>query len=304
MNILLCGATGFIGRNVTRALLSAGYKVAGTSSSAQTPEHARQTLGLERVLPVDFARDTNPSVWLPRLAGIDAVVNAVGVLRDSRQRPIQAVHTDTPRALFEACAQAGVRKVVQISALGIDRCGAPYATTKLAAERHLLGLRAQGKLDAVVLRPSIVFGAHGDSSQLFMALARSPLLVLPQAMIDARIQPVAVSDLAQAVALLFSPQAPLFDSPLPCVGPTALSLADFINSLRTQLGHGPAHVLPLPRWATQLGARIGDHVPASPFCSDTLELLRQDNVAPVEGFAELLGRMPVAHQDLVRTAWL
>lgn len=300
MNILLCGASGFIGRNLARALSSAGHQVIGTYSGTRSSPPS----SLARTLLADFTRDTHTDDWLPRLAGIDAVVNAVGVLRDSRQHPIQAIHTDTPRALFEACAQAGVRKVVQLSALGIEGSSVPYATTKLAAERHLLGLRAQGRLDAVVLRPSLVFGAHGDSSKLLMALAHSPVLMLPRAMLQARIQPVAVGDLAEAVAHLLSPQAPLFDAPLPCVGPVALSMADFINSLRTQLGHHPARILPLPQWATHLSARIGDRIPALPFCSDTLALLDQDNVAPVAGFAELLGRMPVAHQDLVRTAWL
>ena len=78
---------------------------------------------------MDYARDTDPAVWLPRLVGIDAVVSAVGVLRDSTKRPMQAVHSDTPKALFDACAKAGVRRVVQISALGIENSDSRYART-------------------------------------------------------------------------------------------------------------------------------------------------------------------------------
>lgn len=294
MNVLLCGSSGFIGRNVTKALLTAGHRVIATRSPA-SPADAQ-------AITVDFSRDTDPAIWLARLKGVDAVVNAVGVLRDTRQRPIQAVHTEVPKALYTACAQAGVRRVVHVSALGIEGSNTAYAQTKLAAERHLLGLSEQGLLDGVVLRPSVVFGASGDSSKLFMNLAQLPVLMLPQAMIRARIQPVAVGDLALAVARLLQESRSL-KGILPCVGATPLSMADFIGSLRQQLGKGKALVMPLPGFMTTLSARIGDQVPALPFCTETLSLLEQDNVAPVQAFTEVLGHRPIGHQDLVKTSW-
>ena len=71
-------------------------------------------------VPMDFARDTTAAAWLPGCSGHRRRGQRRGVLRDTRARPIDAVHRDTPIALFDACAQAGVRRVVQISALGID----------------------------------------------------------------------------------------------------------------------------------------------------------------------------------------
>jgi nucleoside-diphosphate-sugar epimerase len=129
----------------------------------------------------DFSRDVDTDTWLPRLAGVDAVINAVGVLRDSRRRPIVAVHDTVPRALFEACAQAGVRRVVQVSALGIAGCHVPYARSKIAAENALLAHVDMGRLDGVVVRPSIIFGRDAPGSELFFALARLPVLLLPRA---------------------------------------------------------------------------------------------------------------------------
>lgn len=294
MNVLLCGSSGFIGRNITKALIAAGHRVIATRSPGGQ--------GDAQAIAVDFSRDTDPEIWLPRLQGVDAVVNAVGVLRDTRQRPIQVVHTEVPKALYTACAQAGVRRVIHVSALGIEGSDTAYAQTKLATDRHLLSLTEQGQLEAVVLRPSIVFGAQGDSSTLFMNLARLPALLLPQAMIQARIQPVAVGDLALAVARLLGETRTL-TGVLPCVGPTPLSMADFIGSLRQQLGKGQALVMPLPGFMTTLSARIGDQIPALPFCTDTLSLLEQDNVAPAQAFTEVLGRRPIGHQDLVKTSW-
>ena len=110
---LLCGASGFIGRHIACALRAAGWQVRPASRRS--------------VPAVDYTRATHASDWQPLLQGASAVINAVGVLRDSRARPMQALHADAPCALFEACAASGVRRVIHISALGID--GGPAART-------------------------------------------------------------------------------------------------------------------------------------------------------------------------------
>lgn len=288
MNILLCGARGFIGSHIHQALLQAGHHVrlGGTTRRRDAS-----------LIPVDYTRDTQSATWLPRLAGIDAVINAVGILRDSEQRPMQAIHTDTPKALFEACVQAGVRRVIHVSALGVDVGHTPYATTKLAADQHLLALTEAGKLNGLVIRPSIVFGRAGASSQLFLNLARLPLLVLPQAVLTAQVQPVAVQDLAEAVAQLVD--HPERCGVLTATGPTPLPLAAFIASLRRQLGHAPARVWALPEPLTRLSARLGDLVPASPWCSDTLAMLGQDNVGPAQALQDILDHPTVAPEHMV-----
>lgn len=295
MRILLTGSTGFVGQTLHAALTHAGHTVYGGISPRQTPRNALQ-------VPMDFARDTVPDFWLPRLEGMDAVVNAVGVLRDTRARPIEAVHRDTPVALFEACAQAGVQRVVQVSALGIDGSATAYARTKRATEERLWALAAQHKLRPAILRPSVVFGRGGDSSALFMNLARLPAVLLPGPVLDARVQPVSVHDVAAAVvALLGAPEQSA--CMVECVGPESLTMGQFIASLRQQLGHGPAWVLRMPAWLTSLSARVGDAVPPSPWCSETLAMLGTDNVGDPADLARLLGRPAVHYRQLVATAW-
>eukprot|EP01034_Spumella_vulgaris_P002109 gene2109-2746_t len=200
LRVLLTGATGFIGKAIAAALRRAGHTVhMGHSPNSPRQPHAGG-------VAMDFARDTDAATWLPRLQGIDAVVNAVGVLRHTAARPIDAVHHHTPVALFEACQQAGVRHVVQISALGVQTGTTRYARTKRAADEHLLGLAAatDSLLRGVVLRPSVVFGHGGASATLFMRLARLPVLALPGPVLTARVQPVAVHDLADAVVPLYA----------------------------------------------------------------------------------------------------
>ena len=295
MHILLTGSTGFIGHTLAAALTRSGHTVHGGVSPAHRTPSALQ-------VPMDFAHDTQAATWLPRLEGIDAVINAVGVLRDTRERPIDAVHRDTPIALFDACAQAGVQRVVHISALGIDGSSTRYAQTKKAAEAHLQALAAQNRLRPAILRPSVVYGKGGDSSALFMNLARLPVALFPGPVLDARVQPVSVHDLAAAVVALLGP-AEQQTGTIECTGPTSLTMGDFIASLRQQLGSSPAMVLRLPQLLTTISARLGDAVPASPWCSETLAMLGSDNVGDPAVFEQLLGRPGVHYNQLVATAW-
>ncbi|NMM80469.1 epimerase [Acidovorax sp. SRB_14] len=295
MRILLTGSTGFIGHTLQAALERAGHSVHGGVSPR------RSTLQPGQV-PTDFVHDTTAAAWLPRLAGMDAVVNAVGVLRDTRERPIDAVHRDAPIALFDACAEAGVQRIVQISALGIEGSSTRYAQTKLAAEAHLKGLAAQNRLRPAILRPSVVFGKGGDSSALFMNLARLPVALFPGAVLDARVQPVSVHDLAAAVVALLGPAMEQVGT-IECTGPEPLTMGAFIASLRQQLGHPPAMVLRLSQPLTELSARLGDAVPQSPWCSETLAMLGSDNVGHPAVFERLLGRPGVHYSQLVATAW-
>lgn len=271
MKVWVLGANGFIGRAVVAALQAAGHE------PVRRPR-------------VDMAAATAAGDWLPHLQGVDAVVNAVGVLRDSRQRPIWPTHASGPQALFEACAQAGVRRVVQISALGVEGNPTAYARSKRAADERLLAMAAQGRLEAAVLRPSIVVGEGGASSGLFLALARLPWLLLPQPVASGQTQPLTVADLAAAVLACLAPQAP--GGVLPLAGPQVFTLRELIAHWRAALGHGPARVALLPAAPSRWSARVGDWLPLTPWCSETLALLAQPNTADAATLQGLLGRAP------------
>lgn len=277
--VLLCGANGFIGRHVHAHLLRNGWQV----KTASRHGDAR----------IDFRRATAIGNWLDALRNVDAVINAVGVLRNHPNQPMAMIHDAAPRALFDACAQLGIRRVLQISALGVAEGDTHYARSKRAADTHLLSLNAQGKLDGAVLRPSLVFGLDGNSTRLFLRLARLPLLPLPKAVIRAQVQPLAVWELAEACSRLLKENHDT--GVLELAGSVPLGIGDYIASLRRQLGKKhPATVLPLPEAITRAAARIGDALPFSPLFSEALQLLARNNTSNTEHLARLLQRPPCA----------
>lgn len=285
MRVLLLGATGFIGWHVAQALHAQGHTVV----NLPTPQGQR----------VDMARMTNVADWLPCLDGVDAVVNAVGVLRARPGQPMALVHTAAPVALFQACAQAGVRRVLQVSALGVDAGHTAYACTKREADAALLALTRDGRLDGVVLRPSIVLGPGGASTALFAQLARWPVLGWPRRARQGRVQPLAVTDLAWgcanwlagAAATTTAQRAGTRVTGLVCaVGPQTCSVAELVAQCRAALGRAPARVWTWPDALVTASAWLGDACPLTPWGRTTLELLVQDNVANAAPWTQLLGR--------------
>ena len=246
--ILITGANGFIGRHLADALARDGHEVV---CALRDPErmHDRRF----RTVAADFIADVDAAAWMPRLAGIDVVINAVGILREHHAQTFDAIHSRAPRALFAACVQAGVKRVVQVSALGADRQAVSrYHLSKKEADDYLATL----PLQSVIVQPSLIYGPGGTSARLFTLLASLPLIPLPGAGRQ-QVQPVHIDDLVAAMRVLVERDA----SPgtyLPVVGPEAISLRTFLARLREAMGGGRAHFLPVPLGLMRIGARAGN----------------------------------------------
>ena len=288
MNILLCGASGFVGRHLEAALLSAGHRVI---RGVRRPQGAAD-------IAIDYRNDIDIATWVPRLAGIDAVVNAVGVLRDSPAQPMARLHDAVPRALFAAAAQCGIKRIVQISALGAGTgIKTPYMQTKQAADEFLQTL----DLDWAILRPSLIFGQDGASTRMFMLLSHMPLVMLPDGGKQI-VQPVHIDDLAQAVANLLAPgtASPPLRSIIECVGAEAVTIGGLISSYRTQRGGHAPWIFAMPGMLLKTVAWLGDRIPALPVGSDTLAMLAAGSSANGNTFTKLLGHAPRSYRTFLR----
>jgi nucleoside-diphosphate-sugar epimerase len=195
LRILLTGATGLIGRAVLVSLHGEGHAVVAVARNADAAARLPEAVAC---IALDIAKATSPADWLPHLVGIDALVNCAGVLQDSPRDSTAGVHAEGAAALFAACERAGVRRVVQISAIGVDQGATAFARTKLAGDKALMARN----LDWAILRPSVVVGrpAYGGSA-LFRALAALP--ILPRLADAGPLQIVQLDDLVRTVLFCF-----------------------------------------------------------------------------------------------------
>ncbi len=251
MHVLVIGGYGFIGEAIVRALHAAGHRVTGMGRAVA---RAERRMPFARWVGADLRDLQTPEDWQTFLAGIDAVVNAAGALQDGGRDDLAAVQARAMFALY-AAASVGTRPlIVQISAnTAGPGDGLPFLATKRVADE---ALKASG-LPHVILRPALVIGrnAHGGTA-LVRALAAFPgaaPLVHP----DARVQTVALDDVAAAVVAAVAGRiAP--DDDLALAHPLTVTLRDLVTRHRAWFGLPPARALVAPQWLAGLAARAAD----------------------------------------------
>ncbi|HEX3139368.1 MAG TPA: NAD-dependent epimerase/dehydratase family protein, partial [Rhizobacter sp.] len=268
MRVLVCGATGCVGRAVVHALHARGHAVIEGARSASDGPHS---------LHVDYMQPRAPEAWavVLRRERVDAVVNCVGILMPSRGQSFERIHTEGPIELFRGAALAGVRRVLQVSALGVrggddsvpadvaDTLSTPYLHSKLLADDALAAL----PLDWAVLRPSLIYGPGSQSAALFATLASLPVISLPGRG-GQQVQPLHVYELAEAMALLAERGGPV-KTVFELGGPQALSYRSMLANYRAALGLGDALWLPLPMPLMRATAWLAEAIPQKVFCRDT-----------------------------------
>jgi uncharacterized protein YbjT (DUF2867 family) len=262
LKVLVLGAGGFIGGHAAAALHAAGHQVVAGK--------------------LDFERALKPENWLPSVQGMDAVVNAVGIIRESGGRTFNALHYAAPRALFDACALAGVRRILQVSALGADESArSRFHRTKRGADDYLVSL----DLDWAIVQPSVVYGEGGASARLLTLLAALPLTPLPG---DGRqrLQPVHIDDLTEAIVKLVGVPTKV---KLHAVGPREITLREWLHLLRAQMDLGQPRFVRIPLAL----------VPAE---RETLQMLERGNTASPATITQLLRRPPRDPKDFVKPA--
>jgi uncharacterized protein YbjT (DUF2867 family) len=276
------GGSGFIGRYVVKRLAHQGYIVRVPSRYPEGALFLKPMGAVGQVVPL-YASVTNEATIQRAVEGAEIVVNLVGALTESRKASFQAIHTEGAERIARLSAAAGVQRLIQISAIGADpNSPSQYGSTKGKAEQAVLAAFP----NAVILRPSLVFGMEDKFFNRFAEIARlSPFM--PVIAGETKMQPVFVSDVADAVmAALASPatQGKTFEIGGPRVW-TFREILAFI--LKTT--HRDKKLVNIPMGIARLQASILQHVPGKPLTPDQLLMLSRDNiVAPgALGLADL-----------------
>ncbi len=269
--ILVLGGTGFVGTALCERLVEHSASARIVVPTRRLPRGN----GVRSLPTVDLLQaDVHDDAALARVvAGCDAVVNLVAILHGSAG-DFDRVHVALPRRLAQACARAGVRRLVHVSALGAGPAASSmYLRSKTAGETVL----AEAQLDLTLLRPSVIFGAADRFLNLFAAL-QSVAPLLPLAGSDARFQPVWVEDVASAIVRCLDDRSTIGQT-YECTGPTVYTLSELVALAGRWSGHERPQ-WPLPAALGRLQALAMEWLPGEPMMSrDNLDSMKVPNIA-------------------------
>lgn len=284
--VTVFGGSGFVGTQAVRYLAKAGWRV---RVAVRNPNLAYKMRLLGDVGQIDVVQVNirNPASIERALDGATASLNLVGLLRETGRQGFQAIHVMGARNIAEAARKMGLTRVVQVSAIGADaKATSKYLRTKAEGEAAVREIYP----DAVIVRPSIVFGNGDGFFNRFAAMAQlSPALPLIGGG-HTRFQPVFVGDVGQALAYAVADSAAAGQT-YELGGPGVFSFKVLMEKMLAETGQR-RFLVPVPWPAANLLGQLGDLVGGiipPPVTADQVESLRTDNVVSGEypGLADM-----------------
>ena len=290
--ILVFGGTGFVGHHLCKELVRLQHRVTVPTRDVSSRR------GVRSLPSVDLVQaDVHDPAALARLVpGHDAVVNLVAILHGNSLE-FERTHVELVRKIARACQDAGVLRLVHVSALGAaNDAPSMYQRSKAKGEEVLQA----SQLDWTVLRPSVMFG-EGDRFLTLFAQLQALLPIMPLAGADTLFQPVWVGDVVSAIVQCLQRDDTARRTFEIC-GPDRYSLRQLVKLAGSVSGHSRP-VVGLPSVLAQLQAFLMELAPGQPLMSrDNLDSMKVDNVASgsLPG-VDALGIAPSALRDIVPT---
>jgi uncharacterized protein YbjT (DUF2867 family) len=293
MLVTVFGGGGFIGRHIVQRLAAAGHSIRIAGRDTERAARLCTMGGVGQITPV-VASVTDEASSARAVAGADIVINLVGILFESRAGDFQRIQAEGAGRVARLAASAGAKQFLHLSAIGADAASPSlYAQTKAAGEAAVLAAFP----GAIILRPSVVFGAEDQFFNRFAGLA-ALLPFMPVVAGETRFQPVYVGDVADAaMAALADPAAAgkVFE----LGGPRVMSMRQVLRYILDVTGRRRP-MIPLPEGFVRLQARLGELLPTPPLTRDQLILLGKDNVVSPNALGfQALGIEPKAVEAIV-----
>ncbi|MBI3701347.1 MAG: complex I NDUFA9 subunit family protein [Afipia sp.] len=278
--VTVYGGSGFLGRHVIRALAKRDYRIRVGVRRPELAGHLQPLGRVGQIMPVQ-ANIRYPDSVRAAARGASIVVNLCGILAQSGAQSFDAVQNKGAATVAKAATDIGAR-IVHVSAIGADEDSkSRYARTKAAGEK---AVRAADR-NAIIMRPSVVFGPEDQFTNRFAALARL-LPALPLIGGDTKMQPVYVGDVATAVADAVDGKLKA-GSTYELGGPEVMTMREIVKLILAITGRNRL-LVPLPFALANLKAMVLQFAPGDfKLTPDQVELLKSDNV--VSDKAKLAG---------------
>ena len=277
--VTVFGGSGFLGRHVVRALAKRGYRIRVAVRRPDLAIHLQPLGGVGQIQAVQANLRFRWSVDRA-VEGADHVINLVGILHESGAQNFGAVQEFGARAIAEA-ARAAKAGLTHVSAIGADKDSASdYARTKGLAEAAVL----ETVKDAVILRPSIIFGPEDGFFNKFAAMARySPMLPLIGGGLT-KFQPVYVGDVAEAIARSVDGQI-AGGKVYELGGPEVRTFKELMQELLAVVERKRI-LLPIPFWAARILGTVAGLLPSPQLTRDQVTLLESDNIVSAKAIKD------------------
>ncbi len=275
--VTIFGGSGFVGTHLVQLLARQGYRIRVAVRRPDLAGPVRVFGGVGQVVPVQANLRNEPSIQRA-VAGADIVINLVGIGHQKGKQSFDAIHVDGAAAVARAARAAGAGALVHLSALGVDKAAevSAYADSKLRGEAAML----EAFPDAVILRPSLMFG-QGDGFFNLMGTLSRIFPVMPLISGKTLFQPVFVGDVAEALAKA-AEGAVKTGRVYELGGPDIESHKALMERILREAGRKRL-LVPFPSGLARLGAALIGILPFKPLITaDQVDLLAVDNVVSEE----------------------
>jgi NADH dehydrogenase len=283
LSICILGGTGFVGTRLVARLIKDGHQVTVLSRDRELHKHLLVLPGLTLV-----NCDVYEAAQLSeRFRGQDVVINLVGILneRGFGGGGFRRAHTELTRGVLQALRSAGVPRLLQMSALkAAPDAPSYYLSSKGEAERLIR--EQSGGFDWTIFQPSVMFGPGDSFLNRFARLLASVPFFFPLARPHARLQPVFVDDVIEAIVRCLHGGIASRQT-LELGGPEIYTLRQIVVLVGRITGQRHRWIVGLPNALAVLQALVMNFVPGRPFSTDNYRSLQVDSVVAEDGFAKL-----------------
>jgi len=289
MKIFISGATGFVGGHLCKELLARGHSLRLLS------HHAKAAVSGEAEF---FGGDVTAAADCVRGAtGCDAVINLVGIIREFPNRGVtfERLHVEATRNMLAAAQQNGIRRYLQMSALGSRPAAVSgYHRSKYQAEELVI---ASG-LDYTIFRPSLIFGPKDAFVNMLSGFIRNFSVVPVIGDGKYRMQPISADDVARCFALALEKQETVGKAYNIC-GPDRLNYLEIVDVVAKVLGRHFILKMKNPLVLMQFVTPLLEQFPFYPVTSDQITMLLEESICD-GSWQETFGFGPVKFEEGIR----